>query len=76
MFDHAHQDCFYRSHPYFNKDPTIEYALWGSDIIISMGDGILKNAIWIPLCTRTITGQACSENGHVWKILPGFWANL
>ena len=26
MFDHAHQDCFYRSHPYFNKDPTIEYA--------------------------------------------------
>jgi hypothetical protein len=26
MFDHVHQDCFYRTHPYFYKEPTIEYA--------------------------------------------------
>ena len=24
--DHVHQECFYRNHPYFNKDPTVEYA--------------------------------------------------
>jgi hypothetical protein len=23
IFDHVHQECFYRNHPYFNKDPTI-----------------------------------------------------
>ena len=26
IFDHVYQECFYRLHPYFNKDPTIEYA--------------------------------------------------
>ena len=26
IFDHVYKDCFYRSHPYFNKDPSIEYA--------------------------------------------------
>ena len=26
IFNHVHQECFYRNHPYFNKDPTIEYA--------------------------------------------------
>ena len=26
-FDHAHKDCYYRLHSYFNKDPTIEYSL-------------------------------------------------
>ncbi len=26
IFDHVFKDCFYRSHPYFNKDPSIEYA--------------------------------------------------
>ena len=26
IFDHAYKDCFYRSHPYFIKDPSIEYA--------------------------------------------------
>ena len=26
IFDHVHQECFYRLHPFFNKDPTIEYA--------------------------------------------------
>ena len=26
IFDHIHQECFYRLHPYYNKDPTIEYA--------------------------------------------------
>ena len=26
IFDHVCQECFYRLHPYFNKDPTIEYA--------------------------------------------------
>ena len=26
IFDHVHQECFYRNHPYFNKDPTIEYT--------------------------------------------------
>ena len=25
-FDHVYKDCYYRSHPYFNKDPSIEYA--------------------------------------------------
>jgi hypothetical protein len=25
-FDHVYKDCFYRSHPYFNKDPSIEFA--------------------------------------------------
>jgi hypothetical protein len=25
-FDHVYADCCYRSHPYFNKDPSIEYA--------------------------------------------------
>ncbi len=25
-FDHVYADCYYRSHPYFNKDPSIEYA--------------------------------------------------
>jgi hypothetical protein len=26
IFDHVYKDCFYRSHPYFNKNPSIEYA--------------------------------------------------
>ena len=26
IFDHVYKGCFYRSHPYFNKDPSIEYA--------------------------------------------------
>ena len=26
IFDHVYQECFYRLHPYFNKDPTIEYV--------------------------------------------------
>ncbi len=26
FFDHVYKDCFYRSHPYFKKDPSIEYA--------------------------------------------------
>jgi hypothetical protein len=26
IINHVHQECFYRNHPYFNKDPTIEYA--------------------------------------------------
>ena len=26
IFDHVYQECFYRTHPYFNKDPSIEYA--------------------------------------------------
>jgi hypothetical protein len=25
-FDHVYKDCCYRSHAYFNKDPSIEYA--------------------------------------------------
>ena len=25
-FDHVYKSCGYRSHPYFNKDPSIEYA--------------------------------------------------
>ncbi len=25
-FDHVYQECVYRLHPYFNKDPSIEYA--------------------------------------------------
>ena len=26
IFDHVYKDCCYRSHPYFNRDPLIEYA--------------------------------------------------
>ena len=26
FLDHVYQECFYRLHPFFNKDPTIEYA--------------------------------------------------
>ncbi len=26
IFDYVYKDCFYRSHPYFNKNPSIEYA--------------------------------------------------
>jgi hypothetical protein len=78
MFDHVHQDCFYRTHPYFYKDPTIEYAQSpvGIRYYNKYGGGISKNATWIQLCTRMIAVQACCENGHVWKILPGFRVNL
>ena len=58
IFGHVYKDYFYRSHhPYFNKDPSIEYAqsLWEFDITIRLvGDGISKNVTWIQLCTRTI----------------------
>ena len=73
IFDHVYQECFYRLHPDFNKDPTIEYAQSPAGIRYynKYGGRYIKDATWmIQRCTRTIGVQACCENGHVRRITP------
>ena len=67
IFDHVRQECFYRLHPYFNKDPSIEYAQSpiGIRYFNKYGGGISKNATWIRPRTRTIGVRVCCKNDYV-----------
>jgi hypothetical protein len=63
-FDHVYKDCFSRSHPYFNKDPSIlsmHNLPLGFDTTICLGDGISKNVTWIQLCRRMTAGKHATK---------------
>ena len=47
-FNHGYTSCVHRAHPYFNKDPSIEYAQ-GCDTTMRLGDGTSKTEAWSPL---------------------------
>ena len=77
-FDHGYKECVYRIHPYFNTDPSIEYAksTMGLRYYNKYGGGTSKNETWIIPCTRTIEVGVCSESGCARRILLRCQVNL
>ena len=77
-FDHVYKDCFYRSHPYFNKDPSIEYAR--SPVWIryynTIGGRYIKECDLDPTLPKNDRGGSINENVPGWTILLDFRANL
>jgi hypothetical protein len=69
IFDHVHQECFYRLHPYFNKDPSIEFAQ------SSMGIRYF-NKYWGRYIKERDMDPTMPKNDYVRRIFPGFRVNL
>jgi hypothetical protein len=74
----VYKDCFYRSHPYFNKDPSIEYAQSpvGIRYYNTFGGRYIKECDLDPTLPKNDRGGSINENVSGLTILLDFRANL